>query len=178
MIVRALAPTVLYVPAIWLQSAVPLKVPSVLNVIVYFAWSAAGMTPRNAGVFSVIAVSCQFLPVRALVSPPLQAASDRRRADGESEKGESSHAESPNIGRSYSHLESDADRRSRPEAWRRVGPGTSSGSGEIAISSHRDEPLGSGSYSSDLGVTAGSGRPVDRARLDEQELGTVVAGAD
>lgn len=61
-------------PAIWLQSAVPLKVPSVLNVIWYFAWSAGGTTPRNAGVFSVIEVSCQALPVRASALLPPQAA--------------------------------------------------------------------------------------------------------
>ena len=53
-------------PETWLQSAVALKVPSVLKMITYLDWSAGGTTPWNAGDFSVIAVSCQALPVRAL----------------------------------------------------------------------------------------------------------------
>ena len=61
-------------PAIWLQSAVPVNVPSVLKVMTYFVWSAGGITPWKAGTFSVIAVSCQFLPVRALELLPPQAA--------------------------------------------------------------------------------------------------------
>ena len=56
-------PLVLYVPPTRLQSAVALNVLSALNLIWYFVWSAGGITPWNAGTFSVIEVSCQILPV-------------------------------------------------------------------------------------------------------------------
>ena len=69
-IVSPFEPLVLYVPPTTLQSAVAAKFPSVLKVIAYFDWSSAGITPWNAGTFSVMAVSCQVLPVRALPLAP------------------------------------------------------------------------------------------------------------
>src|SRR4029078_6335308 len=42
--------------------------------MVYFDCSAAGTTPWKAGTFSVIAVSCQSLPVSAAAPPALHAA--------------------------------------------------------------------------------------------------------
>ena len=45
MVIVMFEPLVVYVPTTALQSAVALNVPSVLKVIAYFAWSAAGTTP-------------------------------------------------------------------------------------------------------------------------------------
>src|SRR4029079_12578192 len=70
-IVSPFEPLVLYVPPTWLQSAVALNDPSVLNVIAYWPCSSAGTTPWNAGTFSVTAVRCQAFPVR--LEPPPQA---------------------------------------------------------------------------------------------------------
>src|SRR4029077_4178413 len=60
-------PLVVYLPEIPLQSAWPVYEPSVLDTRVQRGWSSAGITPWNAGTFSVTAVSCQVLPVSALV---------------------------------------------------------------------------------------------------------------
>jgi hypothetical protein len=67
-IVMPSAPLVSQVPAMALQSAVPVYVPSVAKVMVYRSCSAGGTTPWNAGVSPVMAVSRQVVPVRAPVS--------------------------------------------------------------------------------------------------------------
>ena len=69
-------PLVVYLPDIALQSAWPEYVPSVLNTMVYLGWSSAGIAPWKAGTFSVTPVSCQVLPVSALVPEPEHATRD------------------------------------------------------------------------------------------------------
>src|SRR4029078_7012048 len=60
----AVGSAVVYVPATVLQSTFASKESSA-NVIVYSVHRSPATTPWNAGTFSVMAVSCQVLPVRA-----------------------------------------------------------------------------------------------------------------
>ena len=69
-IVMPSSPFSAYVPDTALQSALAARDPSVANATVYSDCSSGGKTPWNAGVWPVIAVSCQVLPVRAPLSGP------------------------------------------------------------------------------------------------------------
>src|SRR5262245_9701646 len=70
-------PLVSYVPPPTLQSAVTLIVPSVLNVMLKFAWSPGGTPYWNAGTVSVPPVRYQVVPVRPEPLPaPVHAASN------------------------------------------------------------------------------------------------------
>src|SRR5262245_10543495 len=62
--VSALPAPACHVPVRLLQSAFALNVWSDLNVIVYFAWSADGTLPWNAGSVMVIDASCHGFLVR------------------------------------------------------------------------------------------------------------------